>query len=50
MLAVLAPMNLYLTMLLDATSLLRKEALATFSPFSSPKVVHLESSNAFKGD
>lgn len=42
-------MNLHPTMLLDATNLLEKGALAIFSPFYFPKVVHLESNNAFKG-
>lgn len=41
-------MNLHPTMLLDATNLLGKEALAIFSPFYCPKVVHLESKNLFK--
>lgn len=42
-------MNLHPTMLFDATYLLGKEALAIFSPFYFPKLVHLESKNAFKG-
>lgn len=42
-------MNLHPTMLLDATNLLGKGEIAIFSPFYSPKVVHLESNNAFKG-
>lgn len=42
-------MNLHPTMLLDAINLLGKGALAIFSPFYFPKLVHLERNNAFKG-